>query len=175
MIDHRHNNYPAISPAFCAPSATMHVCSILCAANVLFAWKRAGLHNSTLACLHSPCWSGRISLPGQIRPPWHPLKILAGEVPQGPSGLLAISRRQPTELGSIRWSLDRNWSRRLVCASVLVFGKDFASAKLSLNIKMHPRVLSSKQLFTSLLSLKCSLTAVGWAVLLQQVLLLLLN
>ena len=40
---------------------------------------------------------------------------------------------------------------------------------------MHARVLSSKQLFTSLLSLKCSLTAVGWAVLLQQVLLLLLN
>ena len=31
---------------------------------------------------------------------------------------------------------------------------------------MHARVLSSKQLFTSLLSLNCSLTAVGWAVLL---------
>jgi len=52
-----------------------------------------------------------------------------------------------------------------VCASVLVFGTDFASAKLSLNIKMHARVLSSKQLFTSLLSLKCSPTAVGEAVL----------
>ena len=53
-----------------------------------------------------------------------------------------------------------------MCAFVLVSGKDFASAKLSLNIKMHARVLSSKQLFTSLLSLNCSLTAVGWAVLL---------
>jgi len=36
---------------------------------------------------------------------------------------------------------------------------------------MHARVLSSKQLFTSLLSLKCPPTAVGWAA----VLLLLLN
>ena len=56
-----------------------------------------------------------------------------------------------------------------MCVSLLVSRTDFASAKLSLNIKMHARVLSSKQLFTSLLSLDCPLTAVGEAVLLKQV------